>query len=779
MANFTDLVKEHGSVSSALASLGYSKGSDGSWSKGSSSGSASSTSKGNSGSSSNGNTGSSSNKTTGSTTSKGTASSGYYNPDLDYSLAIKNAQTSGASQSYINQLQQERQNKIDARYGGVDPYKGNSNIMGSGSSTSSGINWPTGQTHGSGSNYNGDNRTLNAQGYDPTLDYSLAIRNEKDPQKLAQLQQERQNKINAQYGGVDPYLQSTVNQSTGKVTTPANTASKYYGSTWTPQTATVESNSAYRTQQDAASQAYASYLAQQVAQGKLSKRDADLAWAKAGGVVNYDDGTPAWWLNQQGYNASVDMSDAALEKAYASGNYDAADELINQRKLYAAANGLSYDAVLDWYNLSQKYQSPWTGKTLEEMYAGNRKAYGTGQNGVSVENTVNPNTGADSQLGVTPGTSTGVSGTGSFKDYLDQWLEAAQQQQTNQIDWGTSQAVNELVRAQQDAEAQFQAQRNEIAIDEARAKDNQALYAEARGDKGGIGAAQYDSIMNTAAQNRLTVNSAQTKLATDTARQIADLRAQGEYEKADALLTLSQNYLSQLISLEQWSMEYNLSVAQFNASLEQWAKEYELQLADLMGSYNGTPTLSAQQFAFNQQQYNDELQAVKDQQLASAGETLLSAGILPSESQLAAMGITKSQAQSYITALKMSGSSGSSSGSRGSSTPASEAEASMDYEGLFQAASNSGNPKSWLAQSANYKKYGFTSSSGLYDDYQNWLSERGYDGVASDLDELKANGITNRTKLHEVILSALHNGYVTLAEAQRLASNYLGSADML
>lgn len=45
----------------------------------------------------------------------------------------------------------------------------------------------------------------------------------------------------------------------------------------------------------------------------------------------------------------------------------------------------------------------------------------------------------------------------------------------------------------------------------------------------------------------------------------------------------------------------------------------------------------------------------------------------------------------------------------------------MDYEGLFAAAQASGNPKSWLAQKANYKKYGFTSSSGLYSDYENWL----------------------------------------------------------
>ena len=222
--------------------------------------------------------------------------------------------------------------------------------------------------------------------------------------------------------------------------------------------------------------------------------------------------------------------------------------------------------------------------------------------------------------------------------------------------------------------------------------------------------------MNTAAQNRLAVNSAQTKLATDTSRQIADLRAQGEYEKADALLTLSQQYLSQLMSLEQWAAEYNLSVAQFNASLKQWQAEFDLKVADLLGSYNGQKTMSAKQFEFTQQQYQDSLKADQEKRLASAGEILLAAGIMPSASQLAAMGMTTTEAQSYITAQKVAaaaakGKSGSrSTGSRGGTMT------SMDYDGLFKAARDSGNPQSFIAN--NYKKYGFKSRTGLYNEYK-------------------------------------------------------------
>lgn len=41
-----------------------------------------------------------------------------------------------------------------------------------------------------------------------------------------------------------------------------------------------------------------------------------------------------------------------------------------------------------------------------------------------------------------------------------------------------------------------------------------------------------------------------------------------------------------------------------------------------------------------------------------------------------------------------------------------------DYEGLFAAAQKSGYPKSFIAN--NYKKFGFTSSTGLYDEFSEW-----------------------------------------------------------
>ena len=239
--------------------------------------------------------------------------------------------------------------------------------------------------------------------------------------------------------------------------------------------------------------------------------------------------------------------------------------------------------------------------------------------------------------------------TTDLRNMLQQIVDAQKQQSQNQIDRGVEQGVNELNRAMEDAAAQYQTQRDQATADEMRALDNQALYAEARGDRGGIGEAQYASIQAAAAQNRRAVNEAQVKLGTDTARQISDLRSQGEFEKADQLLTITQNYLSKLMGLEQWALEANMSVDEFNSQLQQWVDEYnlnaqkyladlDLSAAQLTGAFaNGNKTLAAQ----------NQLR----ESLANSGSALLSAGVLPSKEQLEAMGMTAAQAKAYIARM--------------------------------------------------------------------------------------------------------------------------------
>lgn len=100
------------------------------------------------------------------TTSKG------YDPNKDYSLAIKNA----ASASERAQLQRERQAKIDDMYGGKDPYKGTSDIMGGGKS-SSGSGGGTYKPAGSGGtsytrpSAGGSSYGSGGSSYTPSADY--------------------------------------------------------------------------------------------------------------------------------------------------------------------------------------------------------------------------------------------------------------------------------------------------------------------------------------------------------------------------------------------------------------------------------------------------------------------------------------------------------------------------------------------------------------------------------------------------------------------------------
>lgn len=151
---------------------------------------------------------------------------GYYDKNKDYSLEIVKAQQRGDSKESIDKLRQERQNKIDSTYGGKDPYQGKNDVMGTGGSSNRGNS----SSGGGGSNrnhtatqlpgnpnqrpqatqtpYNPQQApTLNQYGYRDGFDYSAAMSDPtiSDAQR-AQYQQERQNKISQQYGGVEPNM---------------------------------------------------------------------------------------------------------------------------------------------------------------------------------------------------------------------------------------------------------------------------------------------------------------------------------------------------------------------------------------------------------------------------------------------------------------------------------------------------------------------------------------------------------------------------------------------
>lgn len=87
---------------------------------------------------------------------------GYWDKSKDYSLEIVKAQQRGDSQESIDKLREERQNKIDATYGGKDPYQGKSDIMGNGGSSNRGSSGSSGGS--SKGSYNGVEYTRNDNG---------------------------------------------------------------------------------------------------------------------------------------------------------------------------------------------------------------------------------------------------------------------------------------------------------------------------------------------------------------------------------------------------------------------------------------------------------------------------------------------------------------------------------------------------------------------------------------------------------------------------------------
>lgn len=127
----------------------------------------------------------------------------------DYSLAIVNAQKSGASQSVINSLQQGRAEKINSQYGGKDPYKGSnqtvkSTMQGSSSVSSSqrDKNREIISTVG-GSLYNSDGTkavTNTGQSWKDGVDYSaeaLKYAQQGDWDAVDDVLMRRQDKMNA------------------------------------------------------------------------------------------------------------------------------------------------------------------------------------------------------------------------------------------------------------------------------------------------------------------------------------------------------------------------------------------------------------------------------------------------------------------------------------------------------------------------------------------------------------------------------------------------------
>lgn len=223
----------------------------------------------------------------------------------------------------------------------------------------------------------------------------------------------------------------------------------------------------------------------------------------------------------------------------------------------------------------------------------------------------------------------------------------------------------------------------------------------------------------------------------------------GDYYAGKLADTIPQLYEN---AYQRYLSEYSKLVDQLNQTQQQEQMDYNKYLTDL-GQYNTDRNFSYNQWAdgynmlgsyldilesldnvaydrlMDQVGYNQDQQNLYQAQV----DAILQAGGMPSTSLVGQSGYSNEYIQAIRNyyaqqqAAKAAGSSGSGSGgSRGGSsggTSGAGSSSATGYDALFRAAYASGNPKSFLSN--NYKKYGFTSNTGLWDDYQNWAGQGG------------------------------------------------------
>lgn len=181
------------------------------------------------------------------------------------------------------------------------------------------------------------------------------------------------------------------------------------------------------------------------------------------------------------------------------------------------------------------------------------------------------------------------------------------------------------------------------------------------------------------------------------------------------------NQYRDLIGDSQWNQ--NFQYQQNRDSISD--KRYDQEYADSRSDYADSQTATSKADAQNR--INAYLAAYGA--VADLDPSLVSAsGYTQSELNTLARYYAEQKAMEQAAAAKKaSGSSGSKSGSKSSG--------SQNYSGLFRAARESGYPKSFIANNA--KKYGFSSSSGLYDEYSDWLDNQstGKDVTSLNYDE--------------------------------------------
>lgn len=300
-----------------------------------------------------------------------------------------------------------------------------------------------------------------------------------------------------------------------------------------------------------------------------------------------------------------------------------------------------------------------------------------------------------------------------------------------------------------------------------------ASYQNALGE---LGAAESQSL----ADNALNAEklSAGYRSSVDQARAAnnADL-AQALYSEYVRQINAAQQAQAQALAQQNWERQFAYQQQQDALSQSNWEKQFAY--GQQQDEYDRASAL--QQLLYK---YQHEADSAAASSAADWAELLLKNGAMPDAELLAAAGLSSGSAQAmtdaYWRALNLknapkTSSSGGSKSSGGTSYPKS-GTAGGDYEGLFAAAKASGYPKAFISN--NFKNYGFSSSSGLFDGYQDWevgqgtpAQSGGQSGQAMNPDYYQAFGKSIQAQLNsgktDAAIGNVESHWSELSEQQR------------
>lgn len=299
---------------------------------------------------------------------------------------------------------------------------------------------------------------------------------------------------------------------------------------------------------------------------------------------------------------------------------------------------------------------------------------------------------------------------GLYQDYMDKvgsYYDDIQAQQQAAQQAAVDQAVNQLTGQKTGIEQSYDDLYRQLYLDRRRAEKNLPQQLAAMGITGGM--AEGTALGIQTSYTDALRQGEQQKLSTlnDIDQAIADARLTGDIGIAQQAAQLAMDKLatygsliSQMQDQQNWANNFAWQQQQADIANDQWQQQWNRQ--QMLDQLSRDDVSYDRKLQLAQYLYENTGDASGFRQLGFT------------DAQIAAL------QNSYAMAMQqaMSGSSGGSKGSGGnlgnSSNPG-----GADYNGLFAAAQASGYPRSFIAN--HYKEYGFSSQTGLADEYDQWL----------------------------------------------------------